>query len=360
MEKVTSQPKNSKSKINFASDERVFIGVDVHKHSYTVAFYTEKFGHGDAFVMDAKPLDLIRKLEPMKERIERVVYEAGLTGYGLVRQLRAAGIRADVVNSGKIPRPATEQTKTDRIDCRKLAEYAACGLLKYIGVPDEQQDVDRQLLRLRDVCVQSIQKTKVRIKSFLSYNGIKEPKGLENWSRDGVKSLKSLKLNPELRFNLDMQLGELGSAEARLKKINARIAEMEKEDRYAGNSANLRTITGIGVITAMKVLTEMFQPERFEKETEVAKMMGLSPRISQSGETRRNNGLSPSGNRRLRTCLIEAAWRWRRGDARAAARYDKLRKNTGSPNKAIVGVARKLGIIMWRMITRGEPYREVS
>jgi transposase len=360
MSKVASKTQNGKRKTNIDPDDIVFIGVDVHKHSYSVAIYTCERGFVKDFVMEAEPWILITMLSPLKDRIRRVVYEAGPTGYTLARKLRAEGIRTDVVNSGKIPRPATEQTKTDRIDCRKLAEFAAKDMLEYIAIPVAQKDADRQISRLRDRTVQSIQKTKSRIKMFLLYNGIPEPEGLDNWSQEGIQSLQTIKLDPELRFNLDIQLEELSSAKARLKRINAQIVKMEKEQRYIQDSTNLRTIQGIGVITAMKILTEFVKPERFSNEREVAKFMGLSPQISQSGETSRNKGLSPSGNRRLRTCLVEAAWRWRNKDSRAAARYDTLRKNTGSSKKAIVGLARKLGIIMWRMITRGEPYRSIA
>jgi transposase len=360
MSKVASKTQNGKRKTNIDSDDIIFIGVDVHKNSYAVAIHTQKLGLVKDFVMDAEPWILVTMLEPLKKRIERVVYEAGPTGYSLARQLRSAGIRTSVVNSGKIPRPSTDQTKTDRIDCRKLAEFAAKDLLEYIAIPVVQQDVDRQLSRLRDQILQSVQKTKNRIKSFLLYNGIEEPEGLKRWTLESVKALKTMKLNPELRFNLDMRLEELSSTKEHLKKINARIIEMEKEERYIQNSTNLRTISGIGVITAMKVLMEFIQPERFSNEREVAKFMGLSPRLSESGTTTIHNGLSPSGNRRLRTCLVEAAWRWRNRDSRAAARYDVLRKNTGNPKKAIVGLARKLGVIMWRMITREEPYKRAS
>lgn len=307
--------------------------------------------------MDADPEGLYRFLEPIKHRIGRLVYEAGPTGYSLVRYLRQQGIPADVTAPGSIPRPATKETKTDRIDCVKLAEYASKDLLKYVSVPNEQEDFDRQLIRLREKTMQSVAKVKTRIKSFLLHNGIEEPEGLVYWTKASVHELTQLALPDDLRFMLDVLLEELSDAQKRLKQLDERIRTLEKSERYAEKSKKLRRISGVGILTVMTVLTELVHPHRFQQEGEVAKMCGLAPRISQSGGTLRNCGLSYSGNRHLRRVLIEAAWRWIGGDASARSKYERLRRNTGSGKKAIVGVARKLIIIMWRMITRGEAYR---
>ena len=67
-----------------------------------------------------------------------------------------------------------------------------------------------------------------------------------------------------------------------------------------------------------------------------------------------------SGNARLRTVLVEAAWRWVRYDGEAAGRYRRLVGNTGSGKKAIVAMARRLGVLLWRLSVRGEPYRSAG
>lgn len=357
---VTRTNKERKLKLKLLRGEKLYIGMDVHKHSYSVAFYGDKQGLVDTFVMDAKPYCAAKYFASFRKKIVRIVYEAGPTGYALVRVLREAGFTAEVIVTGKIPRPSTKETKTDRIDCRKLAEYAAKDMLHYVHVPDEQRDADRQLMRLRGQAMQSVQKIKTRIKSFLLYNTFDEPEGLERWSHASVLALRNLKLPPLLKFNLDSRLNELSFAESHLKSIKLEIQSLEKTDRYRVASSHLRMIPGIGLLTSMTVLTELIAPHRYRNEREVAKMAGLSPRISQSGEMRRDCGLSSAGNRRLRHFLIEAAWRWKAQDSRALARYDQLRKNTGSSQKAIVGVARKLMVIMWRMVTRNEGYHAAA
>ncbi len=89
-------------------------------------------------------------------------------------------------------------------------------------------------------------------------------------------------------------------------------------------------------------------------------MTGLAPQVRQSGQTRHEGGLLKSGNARLRTVLVEAAWRWIRYDGAAAHRDRQLVANTGSGKKAIVAMARRLGVLLWRLSVRGEPYRAVA
>ena len=89
-------------------------------------------------------------------------------------------------------------------------------------------------------------------------------------------------------------------------------------------------------------------------------MAGLAPQVRQSGETRREGGLLKSGNARLRTALVEAAWRWVACDESVARTYRRLVANTGSGKKAVVGMARRLGVLLWRLSVRGEVYRPAA
>ena len=114
------------------------------------------------------------------------------------------------------------------------------------------------------------------------------------------------------------------------------------------------------MLTAAAFRLELPEPQRFDHEGQVARMAGLAPMVRQSGEARREGGLLKSGNARLRTVLVEAAWRWVRYDEAAASRYRHLVGNTGSGKKAIVAMARRLGVLLWRLSVHGEPYRPAA
>ncbi len=124
--------------------------------------------------------------------------------------------------------------------------------------------------------------------------------------------------------------------------------------------AALRTVPGVGPVTAMTSRMEPPEPCRFDRAGRAAKMPVPAPQVRQSGPTRREGGLLRGGNARLRAALVESAWRWVARDESASIRYRRLVANTGSGKKAIVGMARRLGVLLWRLSTRGQPYRAAA
>lgn len=355
MKRSVAQKRRGVKVVRLESGERIYVGVDVHKRSYHVAIWSDRRGPLAYWVQPAKADVLVEKLLPYRARLVRLVYEAGPTGYGLVRALRAARIKADVIAPGSVPRPAVAGNKSDRVDCRKLAEDAP--KLKAICVPDEEEEADRQVVRLRWRMVEKCREVKQQIKGFLLQHGLAEPQGLDNWAKRAVAELRAVSLRAELRFALDVFLDEMEHAQRQVKRVTEKLKELEGTERHRADVAVLESAPGVGLITAMTFKTELVSPERFEDSREVSAIQGLAPRVEESGESRWEGPLLKGGNRYLRTILVEAAWRWVKQDPAAAKKYRKLLSNTGNNKKAIVGMARKLGIILWRMLTRGEKYR---
>ena len=112
-------------------NDRIFVGLDVHKLSVHVAVRINGELHGTA-VLPAKPKTVVSFLKPYQAGIRKIVYEAGPTGYGLVRALLKAGFPTAVVAPSKIPRPAVQGAKSDQLDCRKLAEFVEKDLLREV------------------------------------------------------------------------------------------------------------------------------------------------------------------------------------------------------------------------------------
>ena len=289
-----------------------------------------------------------------------MVYEAGPTGYTLVRELRGSGFQADVIAPSKMLVLPGPEAKSDRLDCRRLAMFAAKSLLRSVRVPTPQEEADRQMVRLREQFVRKHRTVRQQIKSFLLQHGMAEPEGLTHWSVAAVRALRELELLSELRFCLDMLLDELAHAHAQLKRVTKELGTLARCERHQAAVRVLRSVRGVGLITAMTYRTELVAPERFTDGRQVARMLGLAPQIKESGETRQGGRLLKSGNARVRTVLVEAAWRWVAGDDTAAKRYRRLVANTGSANKAIVGMARRLGVLLWRLSVKGELYRAAA
>src|SRR5512135_2754646 len=133
--------------------EAIHVGVDVHKASYSVALYSVERGLLTTRVQPARPEVLIERLHPVREAVAQVVSEAGPTGFGLARRLRAEGYAAQVIAPSKLLAPVGPEAKSDRLDCRRLAQLSAKGLLHPVQVPTEQEEADRQVLRLREQMV---------------------------------------------------------------------------------------------------------------------------------------------------------------------------------------------------------------
>jgi transposase len=356
----TSSHSRPSTTLSLDCGEAAHVGVDVHKATYQVAVCTDRRGLIATWVQPADPGLLVTKLLPSRSRIAQVVYEAGPTGFALARRLRAEGFQAEVIAPSRTPATPGPEPKNDRLDARRLATFAQKGLLTPVRVPTEQEEADRQVLRLREQLVRKARSIQQQIKAFLLQHGLADPAGLAHWSEAALRSLRGLELGVELRFCLDVMLDEFDHARGQVAKVTKRLRELSRSERHRAEVDRLRTVPGVGPITAMTFRVELPDPGRFDDAGQVARMIGLAPQVIQSGPTRRSGRLLKSGNARLRTVLVESAWRWIAGDESAARRYRQLVANTGSGKKAIVGMARRLAIVLWRMSVRGEPYRAAA
>ena len=164
------------------ADDRVYVGLDVHKRSVYVAVRI----NGTltrTLVIPANSATVIKVLTPLAPALQGIVYEAGPTGYGLARAIEKMGWPIKVTPPGKIPKEANAGSKTDKLDCRKLAEYLEKKILKTLVVPTEQEEAESHPLKLRDHLMKKLKRTKQQIKSFLLQHSLDEPTGLAHWSQ---------------------------------------------------------------------------------------------------------------------------------------------------------------------------------
>ena len=230
-------------------------------------------------------------------------------------------------------------------------------------VPTEQEEADRQVVRLREQLVRKPRSIQQQIKAFLLQHGIAEPAGPGPLDAAAVATpCGGWSSTPELRFCLDVMLDEREHAREQVARVTRRLERAgARPSATARRSATLRTVPGVGPITAMTFRLELHEPGAVRATA--ARWPGWSgwPRRSSRAARRRREGrLLKSGNARLRTVLVEAAWRWVAGDEAAKAEYRRLVASTGSGKKAIVGMARRLAILLWRLSVRGEPYRAAA
>jgi len=349
MSKVARKLGEGKREMWVTSKDAAFVGLDVHKVSVHAALMV----NGEimkTWAMPAKKEVIAASLAPYKAALKGVAYEAGPTGFSLARHLIGLGYKVKVVAPSKMRRPSGPQSKSDRLDCRMLARDLARGDMVAVAIPTPTQEADRQVMRLRGQCLAKVKRAKQQIKSFLLQHGIEEPHGLAHWTNESVRGLGALKLNAQLRFCLDRLLEELAYLRGELKSIEDHLAGLARTPRLRKSVAALDAHAGVGPVTAMAFALEVFNPERFRDGKGIGGYTGLAPKVSQTGATRREGPLMKTGRGELRALLVEASWRWVAQDAHARQLFGHLARNTGSKQKAIVGVARHLSIQLWKRL----------
>lgn len=339
--------------------KQLFVGLDVHKKSWTVSIHTDLFEHKTF----SQPPDSGKLVQYIRDRFPgysvKCAYEAGFSGYWLQRELELAGMTCLVVNPSDIPTTDKESKyKEDKRDSRKIAKQLRSGNLKGIFIPDPKQEQLRSLFRQRNNIVKDLRKSKSRIKSLLMYYGITIPIQYENnnWSKNFVKWLQEIKpQHPTLDSCLRGMLRRFDFF--RKEKLGTELelrSYVRKE--YSADYYLLRSIPGIGPIVAIAILSELGDIRRFNTIDQLSNCIGLVPSIYSSGDHATQRGLTPRSKSLLRSYLIESSWIAVRSDS---ALTDYYRKNVGKlePNKNIIKVCSKLIARMYHVIKTGEKYQ---
>lgn len=328
--------------------QRVFIGVDVHKRSFSVALLRP-----DGAIKDwTCPSDVVaftQLVTSLPVAIGAVCYESGPTGFGLARSLKAADIKAIVAAPSRIPRPIAATNKTDSLDCRKLAELAASGLLTPIAIPTVEEEAFRALERRRHQLTDSIRRVKQRIRSLLLNLGKSEPHDIDHWGKAAIAALHKVDLPPGAKDTMQSFLDELDYFVGAQRQVDQRLRTISREQDEARRIAAMRSVPGVGEVVATSFAAEIYRPERFNRSEELIAYLGFAPVIWQSGGSKGRASLRPVGQKRLRSLLIEAAWIWKQKDEWARNFYNRIYSRSGVAQKAIAALARKLAALLWKL-----------
>lgn len=337
--------KSKNNKLDFTG-QIIYIGLDVHKKSWTVTIYCMGI---ILRTMSMPPIPeklagYLRKNYPNARYLS--VYEAGFCGYWIDRKLRALGIENIIVNPADIPTKQKERRrKTDKVDSKKLARELSNNNLDGIYIPSQENESIRALSRLRRQTVKDQTRLKCRIKSLLHYLGIELPENSEMkyWSGKFIKYLTELEFDQKaMKLTLENLIESLRKERQILLKVIRDLREVVKENQRVRKIVNLlETVPGVGFITAVTLYSEIMEINRFNKFDSLSCLIGFSPATDSSGEKEKIVGLSNQQNKYLRSMLIESAWTAIRIDPALTQVYGKLVMRMGA-QKAIIRIAKKL------------------
>jgi transposase len=319
---------------------------------------------------------LLGLLSRLRARAERhaappvsivAIQEAGFDGFWIHRLLQANGIESHVVEPASIAVPRRHRrAKTDAIDGEALlrtlmafkrGEPRVCSM---VVPPSPEAEDRRRVARERRTLIKERIGHINRIKGLLAAQGIA---GYEPMRQDRRERLGELRtgdgrpLPPRLKAEIGRELERLELLRRQIAAVEAERGALVQEEAPAQTPAGLlMRLRGIGPeFAAVLWLEGLFR--RFENRRQLAAYAGLAPSPWQSGTVKGEQGISKSGNPRLRTTAIELAWLWLRHQPETAlSRWfrERVRSDRGRVRRvSIVALARKLLVALWRFVTDG-------
>lgn len=346
------------TKLDFTGQE-IYVGLDTGKKSWKACILTEKYHH-KTFSQPPRPEPLVgylRKNFPGAKY--SCVYEAGYFGFWIHDALRQQGVKCLVVHPADVPTKDKERrNRNDRVDAGKLARSLRSGELTPLYVPSQTALETRTLVRTRKQTVKKQTRCKNQIKALLSFYGFAIPDefGRSCWSRRFISWLESLSFHQDSgKQSLEALLVELEHLVQSIGQLTKQIESLACEEPYRRQVALLDSIPGLSTLSAMILLTEIIDINRFKSLDHLASYVGLVPGEDSSGETDRVTGISPRRNSHLRVLLIECSWVAVRKDPALLMAFSKLTKRMPK-NRAIIRIARKLLNRIRYVLKNQEPY----
>lgn len=357
-------------------EERIkfFVGLDVHAETIEVG--VAEAGREPGRCVGSIKHDVPKLLKLLARygdsRDVHVVYEAGPTGYGLQRALAKRGYRCEVIAPSLIPKRAGDRVKTDRRDCKRLAELSRAGELCRVWVPDPADEAIRDLARAREDAVNARKQARQQLKAFLLRHELRY-RQRTSWTKTFYRWLSSLSFQSsgaQTAFTEYWQA--VGSADERVARLTDALVRSIAGWRFEPVVKALLVLRGIDWISAISLVAEIGDMQRFSHPRQLMAYLGLVPSEHSSGERVVRGGITKAGNGHGRRLLTEAAWNYRfrarigyaaqrraedlpqllrdigwKAQLRLTGRFARLRARGLHQNKVCVAIARELAGFVW-------------
>jgi transposase len=368
-------------KVSKSTTPELYIGLDVHKSSISIAYadtqgskpvFHTKTG-GTNLCAERHLLGLCKKFGVAKDSL-RICYEAGPTGFVLVRRLVKLGYDCIVIAPSKIPIKSGDKVKTDKKDAKKLARLLRAGELEGIHIPAPIDEAIRDLCRARTDAVQARARAKKQLLSFMLRNGMSYT-GKTNWTQGHMNYLRKIALpSPVQQIVLEEYIMEIDALEQRVARLLAHMQEQLATWHRKPMVDALMSLRGFQIVTAMTVIAELGDLDRFETPRQLMGYLGIVSSEDSTGERRRQGSITKTGNGHVRWMLVESANAYEskemvsaalskrqegqtrevitlswRAQTRLCYRRRKLSARNVTRNKVTVAIARELCGFLWEL-----------
>jgi transposase len=284
---------------------------------------------------------------------DHVVLEATGNTTAVVEILAPHVARVAVANPAQVHLIAKAKTKTDKIDAGVLAKLYGAGFLPEVWIPDEATLARRRQVTRRTQLVKQRVRLKSIVQSVLQAHLVPRCPHADLFGGRGRAWLRAQYLPDDEREAVDRHINEYDRLTEAQKGVERDIARTALAD---DNVKRLMTIPGIDMIVAVGLMAAVGRIDRFSCPDKLVAYIGLNPSVHQSGDSPAHHGrISKRGRSDARHLLVEAAWQAVRSPGPLRAFYERVRSRRGN-HIAAVAVARKLAVLIWHMLTKGEDY----
>jgi transposase len=352
--------------------------MDTHKKQHAVGLVYPDTGEVQDFTVNNTAKDIkkmVRKIQRKAPGEVRFCYEAGVCGFTLKQQIEALGSDCIVIAPSLVPHKKGERIKTDRRDARKLLVQFRAGQLTQVYAPNPEQEAAREITRCRQAAQEDLKRIRHQLVKFLTRHGYIYANG-RHWTKRHGQWLLSLQFGlSDLREVFDWYYTQLQHCQQRLATLDKEVAALAERPVYKEVVGLLRCLRGVETLTAITLVTELFEFGRFASPRKFMAYLGLVPSEHSSGEKRRPGAITKTGNGRARRLLVESSWHYRHRPAASKAlkrrrdgqppwaidmadramhrlhkRYQRLMLRGKIPSKVVVAVARELAGFLWAML----------
>ncbi len=363
------------------------IGMDVHSSNYTLCAMEPVIGAEDRVFANIQVTpdykNILMFIENLKLKLGskdtydiECGYEAGCLGYSLYNQLTSAGVKCVILAPTTMLTQQGQRIKTDSRDALMIAQCLSYGGYHAVYIPTEEDDSVKEYLRMRDDHKQALKKVKQQINAFClrhgyQYDGTK-------WTIAHIKWLKKLELSSMYQETLNEYMASYDEQTAKIERFDARIEEIASQSRYTEKVKKLGCLLGIQTHTALSLIVETGDFNRFAKGNIYAAYLGLAPGEFSSAEKINRLGITKAGNGHLRKLLVEASGGICKGaighkskvlrqrqqgnsaetiayadkaNTRLRSKYYRLIRHGKKRNVAVAAIARELACFVWGMMT---------
>ena len=261
--------------------------------------------------------------------------------------------RVVIANPQQVRIIAHAKIKTDTIDAGVLAQLYASGFLPEVWIPDEPTQALRRQVTRRNQLVRQRSRLKNILQSILHAHLIPSCPHQDLCGPRGRAWLSEQVLPEDERLAVARHLREFDRLGEDLKVVERDLARSALADESV---TRLMTIPGIDMVVALALKAAIGDVGRFEAPQKLVSYLGLNPSVRQSGPGPAYHGrITKQGRGHARGMLVEAAWAAARAPGPLRAFFLRVRSRRGQ-HVAAVATARKLAILIWHLLSKGESY----